>query len=214
MCDKSYTHPSSLRKHMKVNVAPVWVWERSRPLCSASVQLLFVCANFTFLTGFLWSHSRSTNPPRQRQTHHQRPALATNRPPPRAWCLPPRRPRATQPCPQPQQCTTAPATVACPPISVSGMCRTRLRAKHRTLHSNCTGPSGRRHFWDTRARERESEGPHRHLSIFYLACDRPKGDDDYQQRGGTCIIAEVCFILYRVTKKKRKRKAHFPKWLW
>lgn len=144
------------------------------------------------------------NPPHQRQTHHQRPAPATNRPPHQAWCLPPQRPRATQPCPQPQQCTTAPATVACPPISASGMCRTRLRAKHHTLHSNCTGPSGRRHFWDTRARVRESKGPHRHLSIFYLACDRPRGDDDYQQRGETCII-EVCFILYRVTKKRKKK---------
>lgn len=165
--------------------------------------------------------SRSTSPPHQRQTHHQQPAPATNRPPHRAWCLPPRRPRATPPCPQPQRCTTAPATVAYPPISVSGMCsRTRLESKkHRTLHSNCTGPSGRRHFCffgDTRARERERErereGHTDICLIFYLVSDRPRGDDDYQQRGETCIIAQVCFILYRVTKKKKK-KPTFPKWL-
>lgn len=138
--------------------------------------------------------SRSTNPPHQRQTRHQQPALATSRPHPRALCLPPPRPKATPPCPQPQPCTTPPATVAYPPISVSGMCRTKAETKHHTLipqHGTIRQEIG------TRAREGHTNI---FLSIFYLILDPPREDDDYQQRGKICIIVEVCFILYKVTK--------------
>lgn len=123
MCDKSYTHPSSLRKHMKVNSeAEAFVYTRPHQ-CSVS---RFLTRSFV---------SRSMNPLHQHQTHHQQPALVTNRLRLRALCPPPPRPRATPPCLQPQLCTTPPATVALPPISVNGMFRTEMKWKHHTLIS-------------------------------------------------------------------------------
>lgn len=115
MCDKSYTHPSSLRKHMKVNsVAEALVYTRPHQWRESR----FWTRSFV---------SRSTNPLHQHQTHHQQPALVTNRLRLRASCPPPPRPRATPPCLQPQLCTTPPATVALPPISVNGMFRTEMK---------------------------------------------------------------------------------------
>ncbi len=153
MCDKSYTHPSSLRKHMKVNThVQLCVCLCGTGLYNAHMWLECYCVLESFPPKFLlWKclaylslhFSRSTNPPHQHQTPHQQPALVMNPLHLQAWCLPPPRPKATPPCPQPQLCTTPPATVAYPPISVNGMCRTKLKwSNTHSFHS--TGPSSRR----------------------------------------------------------------------
>lgn len=131
---------------------------------------------------------RSTNPPHQRQTHHQQPAPATNRPPHRAWCLPPRRPRATPPCPQPQQCTTAPATVAYPPISASGMCRTRLDSKASHTSFQLHGTIWQETFFfgtrvHVRGRAREKEG-HTDICLFFIWSLIGHGEMTITNRGG------------------------------
>lgn len=166
----------------------------------------FFCANFTFLTRVLWSLAGPRILPtsvrlitssqlRLRIVHPTGPSVSHHGDPEQHHHVPSLSSAQQR---QPQWPILQFQRVVC--VGLGWI------AKHHTLHSNCTGPSGRRHFfWDTRARERESErGAHRHLSIFYLVSDRPRGDDDYQQRGETCIIAQVCFILYRVTKKKKK----------
>lgn len=153
MCDKSYTHPSSLRKHMKVSKAlrevcvcvllffflNIFVQSNTRWFLEFMVCVFFVCffcltcksenkyVFSSFLFSYLFIFFRSTNPLHQRQTHHQQPALVTNHPHLQGWCHPPRRLKATPPFPQPQLCTTPPTTVACPPISVNGMFRTTLK---------------------------------------------------------------------------------------
>lgn len=136
MCDKSYTHPSSLRKHMKVSIwAPACALQtKVCVLCDVEASMLHhqsyspVCSS-QFHSPNQLPPPRCTNPRRRRRTRRQRPARATSRPRPRAWCRPPQRPRATPPCRRLRRCTTAPATAACPPISASGTCRTQPRAR-------------------------------------------------------------------------------------
>lgn len=114
---------------------------------SFCISLQIISCFYFLLTSNVWfllllSSDRFTNPLHLHQIHHQLQVLAMNRPLPRAWCPPPPRPKATQPCPQPQLCTTPPATVACPPISVNGMCRTELKKiKPHTHHFPALGIS-------------------------------------------------------------------------
>lgn len=88
------------------------------------------------------------NPLHLAPTRPQRAALVMSRPRLQAWFPPRQRPRATPPCLQPPSCTTPVDTVPCPPISVSGTCRTLAQAEatHTLLKQKqkSTGPSGTR----------------------------------------------------------------------
>lgn len=104
--------------------------------------LIYLWFLFLFVNCVSFLHQRSTKPLHQHQTLHQQPAPATSPPHPRAWSLPPRRPKATPPCPPPQLCTTPPATVAYLPISVNGMCRTELNEATHTHFTALDRPAG------------------------------------------------------------------------
>lgn len=46
-------------------------------------------------------------------------------------------------------------------------------------------------------------GSHRHLSIFYLVSDRPRGDDHYQRGGNLYHSAGVFHIVQSYFEKKK-----------